>query len=107
MSSATGQSVDHVDVALHRARKAAKRARYAVELAAPVGRPKHAKKIIKRYKGIQDLLGEHQDAVVAAQLLRDHAARAAITPTITYGLLYAREEATAQRTRDIAVKTLH
>jgi CHAD domain-containing protein len=107
MSSVTGQSMDHVDVALHRARKAAKRARYAVELAAPVGRPKHAKKIIKRYKGIQDLLGEHQDAVAAAHLLRDHAARAAVTPTITYGLLYAREEASAQRTRDIAVKTLH
>jgi CHAD domain-containing protein len=104
--SASSADGHHVDVALHRARKAAKRARYAAELAAPVDRPKHAKKIIKRYKAIQNLLGEHQDAVVAAQLLREHAARASMPPTVTYGLLYAQEEATAQRTRDLAVKTL-
>jgi CHAD domain-containing protein len=102
---ANGQPAERVDAALHRARKAAKRARYAVELAAPIDRPKRAKKIIKRYKALQDLLGEHQDAVVAAQLLRDHAARAATPPSLTYGLLYAREESTAQRTRDLAVKS--
>jgi CHAD domain-containing protein len=103
---ANGQRADRVDAALHRARKAAKRARYAVELAAPVDRPKRAKKIVKRYKAIQDLLGGHQDAVVAAKLLRDHAARTATPPSLTYGLLYAREEATAQRTRDLALKAL-
>lgn len=96
-----------VDTALHRARKAAKRARYAVELAGRIDRPKRSQKIIKRYRAIQDLLGEHQDAVVAAQLLRDHAARASTPLSVTYGLLYAREDATAQRTRDLAVKALH
>jgi CHAD domain-containing protein len=104
---ANGQPVERVDAALHRARKAAKRARYAVELAAPLDRPNRAKKIIKRYKAIQDLLGEHQDAVVAAQLLRDHVARATTAPTLTYGLLYAREEATAQRTRVRAIRARH
>jgi CHAD domain-containing protein len=89
-----------VDAALHRARKAAKRARYAVELAAPAH--KHAKEIIKRYKKRQDLLGAHQDAVVAAQLLREHATRAATPPPFTYGLLLAREQAIAQQTRESA-----
>jgi CHAD domain-containing protein len=89
-----------VDAAMHRARKAAKRARYAVELAAPAHKAKRAKKIIKHYKNVQDLLGAHQDAVVAAQLLRDHATHADTTPPFTYGLLLAREDAIAQQTRE-------
>jgi CHAD domain-containing protein len=98
----TGADDQSVDAAMHRARKAAKRARYAVELASPTYPAKRAKKIVKQYKRLQDLLGEHQDSVVAAQLLRDHAAGADSAPPFTYGLLLAREDAIARRTRERA-----
>lgn len=93
-----------VNAAMHRARKAAKRARYAVELASPAYSAKRAKKIIKQYKQRQNMLGEHQDAVVGAQLLRDHAAHADPPPPFTYGLLLARTEAMAKRTRKRATR---
>lgn len=57
------------DESLHRARIRAKRARYAAELAEPaIGKP--ARKLIKVAKDFQDALGEHQDAVVAEELIR-------------------------------------
>jgi CHAD domain-containing protein len=95
------------DEALHRARKAAKRARYAVELTAPIRKRKSAKRIIKRYKALQDILGEHQDSVLAAELLRDLAARDGSAPGhngFTYGLLYCREQQAARQTRRDAAK---
>ncbi len=56
------------DRALHEARKAAKRARYAGETAAPaVGA--RAERYAERMKAVQEVLGEHQDAVVAAATL--------------------------------------
>jgi CHAD domain-containing protein len=62
------------DVELHEARKAAKRLRYAAEAARPsVG---GAKTLVKRTKVLQNLLGEHQDAVVAAPIWRDLAVAA-------------------------------
>lgn len=54
---------------LHEARKAAKRHRYAVELAQSVLGPK-AEQTIERRQALQDALGEHQDAVVALGFLR-------------------------------------
>ena len=52
------------DPALHAARIRAKRARYAAELAAhELG--KHASGFVRAAKDLQDVLGEHQDAVVA------------------------------------------
>ncbi|MET0780863.1 MAG: CHAD domain-containing protein [Microbacterium sp.] len=54
---------------LHDARKAAKRHRYAVELASPV-LGAHADEMITRGKALQDALGEHQDAVVALAFLQ-------------------------------------
>jgi CHAD domain-containing protein len=55
---------------LHRLRVRGKRARYAGELAAPaVGKPAH--RFVKRAKEVQDVLGEHQDAVVAEDRLRE------------------------------------
>jgi CHAD domain-containing protein len=104
-SASPGDNDRGVDVALHRARKAAKRARYAVELARPAYKPKRAKKIIKEYKALQDVLGEHQDAVVAAELLHDHATATGEPPSFAYGLLYAHEDATAAQTRKRAVTT--
>ncbi|GGV77377.1 CHAD domain-containing protein [Streptomyces gelaticus] len=84
------------DVALHEARKAAKRARYAAEAARPaLGKP--AKRFAKRMKAVQSLLGDHQDSVVAREALRALAvqAHAAGESAFTWGLLYGREEAAA------------
>ena len=52
---------------LHRARKAEKRLRYAAELVEPADG--HMKAVARRAKKLQTLLGEHQDAVVAASFL--------------------------------------
>lgn len=57
------------DDALHRVRIKAKRARYAAELAEPVA-GKRATKFIKAAKRFQDVVGAHQDAVVAEQRIR-------------------------------------
>ncbi|KOX27894.1 MULTISPECIES: CYTH and CHAD domain-containing protein [unclassified Streptomyces] len=84
------------DLALHEARKAAKRARYAADAARPtLGKP--AKKLSKRVKEVQSLLGEHQDGVVSRATLHDLAAQAhaAGETAFTWGLLYGREEAAA------------
>ena len=88
------------DALLHRARKAAKRARYAAELRAPV--EKRAKETVKQYKRIQTVLGDHQDGVVASATLRRLALTAGTTAGengFTYGLLYAREQQAAETAR--------
>jgi CHAD domain-containing protein len=57
------------DDRLHRIRIIGKRARYAAELAeATIG--KLATRYIRRLRDLQDLLGEHHDALVAEQRLR-------------------------------------
>ncbi|MEU5916380.1 CYTH and CHAD domain-containing protein [Streptomyces sp. NPDC047141] len=84
------------DLALHAARKAAKRTRYAADAARPVlGKP--AGKLAKRVKAVQSLLGEHQDSVVARAALRDFGimAHGVGESAFTWGLLYGREEAVA------------
>ncbi|ARQ70684.1 CYTH and CHAD domain-containing protein [Streptomyces marincola] len=80
------------DAALHRARKAAKRARYAAETARPALGEK-ARKQGKRFKRVQQLLGDHHDSVVTREALRRIAAEAenAGEPSFTYGVLYGRE----------------
>ncbi|MDI3388572.1 CYTH and CHAD domain-containing protein [Streptomyces sp. B-S-A8] len=86
------------DQALHEARKKAKRTRYAAEAAKPaLGKP--AKRLAKRAKKLQSGLGEHQDSVMTRAALRDLAgqAHAAGESSFTYGLLYGREERTAER----------
>lgn len=86
---------------LHRARKASKRARYAAELRKPLDRG--AKRTVKQYKQIQTVLGDHQDAVVATEVLRRMAVAAGTTPGengFTFGLLYAREQEIAERCRE-------
>ena len=55
---------------LHEVRVKVKRARYAAELAAgAVGRP--ADRFVEQAKRVQDILGEHQDAVVIEEYLHD------------------------------------
>ncbi|MFF5444667.1 CHAD domain-containing protein [Streptomyces sp. NPDC012888] len=86
------------DRALHEARKAAKRARYAADAAGgALGKP--AEKFSKAMKSVQTLLGEHQDGVVARGALLDltHQANGAGEPSFTWGLLYGREEARTER----------
>ncbi|MCI3221614.1 CYTH and CHAD domain-containing protein [Streptomyces sp. NP-1717] len=91
------------DLALHDARKAAKRARYAADAAEPaLGKP--AKRFSKRMKAVQSVLGDHQDSVVARDTLRDLAvqAHAAGESAFTWGLLYGEEESrAADREREL------
>jgi CHAD domain-containing protein len=78
------------NIALHEARKAAKRARYAAEVVAPaVG--KDASRSAKALKRVQSTLGEHQDTVIARQALRELAiaANADNESEFAYGLMYA------------------
>ncbi|WP_447006092.1 CHAD domain-containing protein [Saccharothrix isguenensis] len=87
----------HDDTGLHEARKAAKRLRYAVEVSEPqFGKP--AKKYRKKLKAVQELLGEHQDSVVARPVLRDLGAKAHGDGGngFTFGLLHGLEKASAQ-----------
>lgn len=84
------------DAALHRARKAAKRSRYAAELVAAAGGPgaKGARRSVKAHRRVQDVLGEHQDSVVAGRHLRALGAAGADAGRngFTLGLLWAREQ---------------
>jgi CHAD domain-containing protein len=90
---------DPTDEHLHAARIRAKRARYAADALAPVvGAP--ARKFARSAAELQDVLGRHQDAVVAAGWLRE-AARAAPQAGFAAGLLAARadhERSEARRT---------
>jgi CHAD domain-containing protein len=98
--AAANESED--DEMLHGARKAAKRARYAAELVKPLGKRKSAKRTIAHYKCLQDVLGEHQDSVVACAALRRIGMAAGTTPGengFTFGLLYAREQQIARQRR--------
>lgn len=91
------------DLAMHEARKAAKRARYAAEAARPaLGAP--ARKFAKRMKAVQTVLGDHQDSVVAREALRGLAVQAHLAgeSAFTWGLLYGQEvAAAADREREL------
>ena len=81
------------DELFHRARKASKRHRYAVEAAVPVWGSK-ADKIISQRKDLQDVLGNFQDSIVSAAFLRELGGRLGIRSGqngFSYGVLYARE----------------
>ncbi|MEX1008468.1 MAG: CYTH and CHAD domain-containing protein [Acidimicrobiia bacterium] len=60
------------DHELHRVRIHAKRCRYAAEAVAPA-LGKDARRFARAMESVQDVLGEHQDAVVTGQWLRTHA----------------------------------
>ncbi|MGX9888985.1 CYTH and CHAD domain-containing protein [Streptomyces sp. NPDC002276] len=81
------------DLALHEARKKAKRTRYAAEAATPaLGAP--ARALAKSMKSLTSLLGDHQDSVMVRETLRELSAvaHAAGESSFTYGVLYGREE---------------
>jgi len=83
---------DDRDVALHEARKAAKRARYAAEAAMPALGSAGSRQAAAA-KDLQQVLGDHHDSVVARTVLLDLAgkAREAGEDTFTYGLMYQRQ----------------
>lgn len=70
--------------------------RYSAETAHPLF-GKRARRLTETAKAMQDMLGEHQDTVVARTVLREIAVRAeqAGENTFTYGRLHALEEARA------------
>jgi CHAD domain-containing protein len=91
---------------LHRLRVRGKRARYAGELAAPaVGKVAH--RFVARAKEVQDVLGEHQDAVVAEDRLRE-LIRAKPEPGIAFvaGRLIERQRVRTSAARRRAPKAL-
>jgi CHAD domain-containing protein len=91
------------DVALHEARKAAKRARYAGEAVSPaLGKP--ARRFTRQMKKVQSVLGDHQDTVIARAVVRELgiAAHLAGENAFTYGLLYERDAGQARSLRAAA-----
>jgi CHAD domain-containing protein len=94
---------DHaeLDHRLHEVRIAAKRARYAGEAARPVV-GKKAKRLADAMEQIQETLGDHQDAVVERQWLRDLAIRAFLAGenAFTFGRLHGLTDARAQHDQE-------
>jgi CHAD domain-containing protein len=88
---------DEEDAAWHAVRKAARRARHTAESALPHA-GKRAGRLRKRTKGLQQLLGERQDAVVARSALPRLAGEARRTgaDTFGYGLLHAAQDDTVR-----------
>jgi CHAD domain-containing protein len=86
------------DEELHALRIRGKRARYAAELAATaVG--KRARKFLKVAKRFQDVVGEHQDAVVAEEHLRALEARGGREAGFVAGRLVERQRARRRQAR--------
>jgi CHAD domain-containing protein len=88
------------DAALHAVRIRAKRCRYAAEAGAPaVGKP--ARRFAKAVAGVQEVLGDHQDAVIAGEWLRAHAADGGgkVEPSFVAGELAAFEAVDADASR--------
>ncbi len=91
---------DPPDEALHAVRIRAKRVRYAAEAVAPaVGR--EAKRFAQAVEALQEVLGDHQDAVVAGAWLRTHAADGGgrVERAFVAGELAALEDVDAQASR--------
>ncbi len=86
------------DAALHEVRIRAKRCRYAAELSAPVmGRP--ARDLAVALTRVQDVLGEHQDAVVADAWLAKAAPECSPSEAYALGMLAEIERGLAVHAR--------
>jgi CHAD domain-containing protein len=96
------------DTALHQARKAAKRARYAAEATAGVAGP-DARQFARRMQQVQSVLGDHQDSVIARQLERRLGVEAHLAGenAFSYGLLYERDACEAGLLQDRAAAIWH
>jgi len=87
------------DEALHGVRIRAKRARYAADVAVPVV-GERAQAFAKALGRLQDVLGEHHDAIVAETWLRDAAVGATRSQSLTAGQLIAVQRGEAVALRD-------
>jgi CHAD domain-containing protein len=84
--------------ALHEVRKSAKHVRYAAETLAPIEHER-AKALAAQFEALQEVLGEHHDAIVTQHRFRIEGARAGVRPGengFTYGALFALEAARAR-----------
>jgi len=91
---------DRRDPVWHRVRILGKRARYACEAAEPAfGAP--ARRLVRRLTAVQDILGEHQDAVITADTLLElaHQQPADTELVLACGRLVERERTAAQAAR--------
>lgn len=89
---------DGPDDELHQVRIRAKRCRYAAEVAAvAVGKP--AKRLASAVADLQEVLGEHQDAVVAEAWLRTAVPELSPKEALVAGQLVADQRAVAETTR--------
>ena len=88
------------DPVWHRVRILGKRARYACEAAEPAFGPP-ARRLARRLTAVQDILGEHQDAVVTADTLLElaHQHPADTEMVLACGRLVERERVAAQAAR--------
>ncbi len=93
-----GLGEDPPDADLHEVRILAKRARYAAEAVAPAVGPE-ATAFAKAVARLQEVLGNHHDAVVAQGWLRD-AAKRHRSAAFVAGTLAGLEQAEAQRCRE-------
>ncbi len=96
------------DSALHQARKAAKRARYAAEAMAAVAGP-DTRRFAGQMQSVQSVLGDHQDTVIARQLERRLGVEAHMAGenAFSYGLLYERDACDARLLQDRAAAIWH
>ncbi len=79
------------ETAMHETRKASKDARYIAEAASQAGRAKD-RRVARRMKKLQSVLGDHHDAVVARDTARDIGVRAHRVGenAFSFGLLHER-----------------
>jgi CHAD domain-containing protein len=90
--------------AINKGRIRVKRASYLAELGEPI-RQKQLAKLIATSKRLQDLLGEHQDAVVARREVRQLALQTASKDAaLLAGRLIEREDLEIARARDAIPK---
>jgi CHAD domain-containing protein len=94
------------DAALHEARKAAKRARYAAEAVAPAF-GHDARRLARQMKNVQSVLGKHQDTVTARRAVRQLGISAHLSGenAFSYGLLYEEDACDARELRGEAFRT--
>lgn len=83
---------------IHDARKSAKRVRYMLEAVRPAA-GRDAQRLSKQLARIQEVLGAHQDTVVAKDVIQRLCSEARIAgeDTFTYGVLYQAEATRGQR----------
>jgi CHAD domain-containing protein len=98
VEDARAASGEHREELFHEVRKSAKRARYAGDAATAV-LGEQARSYAKAMKAVQEVLGEHQDGVVAGAALRELAVAAhqAGENAFTYGRLHGLEQAAGER----------